>query len=347
MTVAVAPVPGTSLAPAGGFYAFVKSVHTGLFSSKVNCLFVEILSGSIERSDPVEIFRADGTRTTIVGTRIRKGLGELVLDLEDPHPDKSYLAGAAIARTPGLAAPSFPDDGDPRLERLLEASRNARALGFPVDWAQPIKPIAGLTPEWLSARLRMLPDEAVALVVLHRIQDATGHHDNPFDVMGDAATAAMHLNAIGLHEDGDRLLLEVAAVVRGHASPPALRAAASAGALGVLATEDAAESGLKLGRNVGWALGIEMGDAFAKRFQSGVAAGGEVVENALLEANRAVGVAWCKSCRDVVQLRYGKSGLTGSPQLRCPADNRKIDDPMLVVPADAHGLQEALRQQRR
>ena len=347
MTVAVAPVPVSTTASAGGFYALVKSVHTGLFSSKVNCLFVEVLSGSIERGDPVEVICEGGASTTIAGTRVRDALSERALDLEEPHPDKTTLAGAAIARTPGLAAPALPLDGDPRLQRLLDASRKARALGFPVEWATPIKPVSVLKPEWLSARLRMLPDEAVALVALNRLQDAAGHHDDPFAVMGDAEEAAMYLGAIGLHEDGDRLLLTVAAAVRGHTPSPALRAAASAGALGVLGTENAAESGLNLGKKVGWALGIEMGDAFAKGFQSSVAAGGEVVEALLLEAERAVGVSWCKSCRDVVQLRYGKSGLTGSPQLRCPADNRKIEDRILVVPADAPRLQEALRSQPR
>jgi hypothetical protein len=102
-----------------------------------------------------------------------------------------------------------------------------------------------------------------------------------------------------------------------------------------------------MGANIGWALGIEMGDAFARAFQSNVAVGGEVVEDALLAANRAVGVAWCKHCRDVVQLRYGLSGITASRELRCPADNRKVDDPYLVVPADAAQLQQALRAQLR
>jgi hypothetical protein len=33
----------------------------------------------------------------------------------------------------------------------------------------------------------------------------------------------------------------------------------------------------------------------------------------------------------------------GAPQLRCPADNRKVDDPILAVPADAAEVQQALR----
>jgi Zn finger protein HypA/HybF involved in hydrogenase expression len=90
-----------------------------------------------------------------------------------------------------------------------------------------------------------------------------------------------------------------------------------------------------------------MGDTFAKAFQSNVAVGGEVVETALLEAKRATGVAWCKRCKDVVQLQFGKSTWTASTELRCPGCNHKIDDPFLVVPADASELQEALRRQLR
>jgi hypothetical protein len=81
----------------------------------------------------------------------------------------------------------------------------------------------------------------------------------------------------------------------------------------------------------------------ANAFQSNVAVGGEVIETALLEANRAVAVGWCKGCHDVVQLKFGRSGLTGSRELRCPNDNRKADDPLIVVSADAADVQQALR----
>jgi hypothetical protein len=98
---------------------------------------------------------------------------------------------------------------------------------------------------------------------------------------------------------------------------------------------------------VGWAIGIEMGEVFANAFQSNVAAAGEVIEGALLDAHRAVGVGWCKRCDDAVQAGFARSGLTGSPQHRCPNDGHKVDDVMIVVPADAADVQRALRSDRR
>jgi hypothetical protein len=169
------------------------------------------------------------------------------------------------------------------------------------------------------------------------------HHGNPFEIMSDAQTAAVYLAAIGLPEDGDRLLLVAAAAVQGHKSSAGLRAAASAGAMGVLATENVSASALGIGKNIGWALGIEMGDAFARGFESSVKTGGEDIETLLLEAGRAAGVGWCKGCHDVVELRFGRSGFTGSRELRCPVDNKKADEPMIVVPADVAGVREALR----
>jgi len=49
-------------------------------------------------------------------------------------------------------------------------------------------------------------------------------------------------------------------------------------------------SALDIGKRVGWAMGIEMGDAFARGFESGVKLAGEEIETLLLEARRAVAV---------------------------------------------------------
>jgi hypothetical protein len=347
MTVTVAPVPPIASTSNPGFYALVQSVKTGLFSSSVNCLFVEVLAGSVGRGERVEVVRQDGSAMTLVARELRKGVGQIVLDLEDPHPAKSDVEGAALVRTPGLVTPPLPGDGGPGVERLLEAVRAARAQGFPEEWAKPTRPLDSPTPEAVCEQLRMLPDEAVVLLAQKRVRDATTQHDNPFAIMRDVERAAMLFDAIGLSEDGDRMLLAASAAVQGHKATAALRATATAGAMGVLSTEAISTSALDIGRRAGWALGIEMGDAFAKAFQSNVAVGGEVVEAALLEAGRATGVAWCKRCRDVVQLRFGKSTWTASPELRCPGCNHKVDDPFLVVPADAAELQRALRSQLR
>ena len=347
MTLVATQVPPVTAAPTGTFYALVQSVHTGLFSSSVNSLFVEVLAGSVGRGEPVEIVRSDGSLMPLVARELRPGVGHIVLDLEAPHPAKGDVEGAAVVRTRGLAAPPLPVDDGPGVERLLEAVRAARARGFPTEWAKPIRPLASPKPEALCEQLRMLPDEAVALLVQKRVRDATAPHDNPFAIMGDVERAAMLLDAIGRAEDGDRLLLSASAAVQGHKASAALRATATASAMGVLSAEAIASSALDIGRRAGWALGIEMGDTFAKAFQSNVAVGGEVVEAALLEAGRATGVAWCKRDHDVVQLRLGKSTWTASPELRCPGCNQKMDQPFLVVPADAAELQEALRSQLR
>lgn len=342
MSIAVAP-ERTSAGTGGGFYALVQSVQTGLFSKNVSCLFVDVLAGSVKRDEPVELVHPDGRTTTIVARELRDGIGQRVLDLADPHPVKAELGAVAIARTPGLLAPPLPEQDRSVLEPLLAAVRATRAQGFPAEQVRPIKPIVGLAPEQLCAFLAGLPDEAIVLAVQKRIRAALGKHGNPFDIIPDAQRAAAHLGAIGLSEDGDRLLLITAAAVQGHKSSGALRAAASAGAIGVLATENVSASALGIGKNIGWALGIEMGDAFARGFESSVKAGGEDIETLLLEAGRAAGVGWCKGCHDVVALRFGKSGFTASRELRCPVDNKKADEPMIVVPADVPETLEALR----
>jgi hypothetical protein len=347
MTIAT-PLPPTMTAPSGSFYALVQSVHSGMFSSDVNCLFVEVLAGSVTRGEPVEVLRSDGSVVPVIARELRSGVApQMVLDLEKPHPAKSDLEGAAVAHARGLAAPRLPVDGGPGLDRLLEAVREARRQDFPTAWATPVRPLGVPKPEALCEQLRMLPDEAIALLVQKRVKDATAPHGNPFAIMGDVERAAMLLDAIGLPEDGDRLLLSASAAVQGHKASAALRATATFGAMGVLSTEAIAKSALDIGQRAGWAMGIEMGDAFARSFASSVAAGGEVVEAALLTANRATGVAWCKRCHDVVQLIFGKSTWTASPELRCPGCNHKIDNPFLVVPADAAALQETLRSQLR
>jgi hypothetical protein len=296
MTVATAPVPATAIAGTGTFYALVQSLHAGVFSSGVKCLFVEVLAGSVQRGEAVEVVRRDGSVRPLVARELRSGVGaQMVLDLEDPHPAKADVEGAAIVRARGLEAPRLPADaGAPGTERLLETVRAARALGFPTDWATPVRPLGTPKPEELCELLRMLPDEAVVLLVQKRVRDATAPHDNPFAIMGDVERAAMLLDAIGLSQDGDRLLLSASAAVQGHKASVALRATVTAGAMGVLSAEAISKSALGIGQRAGWALGIEMGDAFAKAFASNVAVGGEVVEAALLEANRATGVAWCK-----------------------------------------------------
>ncbi|HET9681958.1 MAG TPA: hypothetical protein VFP19_07960 [Candidatus Limnocylindrales bacterium] len=332
----------TAVVASGTFFALVKSVRTGMFSNKVSCLFVETLSGSVTRGEQIEIVGPEGVRT-VIGRGIRQGIGETVLDLDDPHPGKDELAGATLARSAGLRSPRLPESQGPGLERLLGAIRAARAAGFPEAWASPIRATPALKPGPLCELLRSLPDEAVALLVQKRVRDAMGHHDNPFSIVGDVEGAAMLLSAIGLAEDGDRLLLTASAAVQGHKPAPVLRAAATAGAIGVLATEPVAAAGLDIGRRVGWAIGIEMGDAFATAFQSSVAAGGEVTEQALLDAGRAVGVARCNHCHEVVELRYSRSGLTGSAQHHCPTDGHKVDKPTLVVPGDVPDAMEAIR----
>lgn len=342
MTATVARAPESDGTSNAGFFALVQSLRTGLFSSSVPCLFVEVLAGTVGRGEPVELVRRDGSVMPLVTRGLRKGVGQLVLDLEDPHPAKSDVEDAALVRTAGLEAPPLPDGG-PGVDRLLQAVRAARARGFPADWAKPVRKLDSPTPEALCGQLRILPDEAVVLLVQKRVRDATAAHDNPFMIMGDIERAAMLLDAIGLAEDGDRLLLSASAAVQGHKASAALRATATAGAMGVLSTEAISKSALDIGRRAGWALGIEMGDTFARAFQSNVAVGGEVVEAALLEAGRAIGVAYCKRCHEVVQLRYGKSTWTASPELRCPGCDHKIDHPFLVVPADATGFQHALR----
>jgi Zn finger protein HypA/HybF involved in hydrogenase expression len=346
MTLATAPIPQT-VGPVSPFYALVQTAHSGLLSSGVKCLFVEVLAGSVGRGDAVEVVRRDGSTLTLAAHELRHGLdSQLVLDLEKPHPSKADVEGAEIVRTPGAIAPDLPVDGGPGVERLVEAVRAARAQGFPIDWAKPVRPQAVATkPEELCGQLRRLPDEAIVLLVQKRIRDATAEHANPFGIMGDVERAAMLLDAIGLSEDGDRLLLSASAAVQGHKASAALRASATAAAIGVLSSEQISRAALGIGQKAGWAIGIEMGDAFARAFASNVAVGGEVVETALLEANRATGVAWCKRCHDIVQLRFTKSGLTGSTQLRCPGCDHKIDDPFLVVPADAAELQQTLRSQ--
>jgi hypothetical protein len=326
-----------------GFYAMVTDVRTGMFSKDVKCLFVEVLSGTVNRGEPVELVHPDGHTTTAIARELRAGVGQMVLDLADPHPPRSEIADVFVARSPGLLAPQLPEEDHTTLDRLLAAVRTTRSRDFPADQVNPIKPLVGSTPEQLCARLRALPDEAVALLVQHRVRDAMGHHANPFAIMADAQTAAMHLAAIGLAEDGDRLLLISAAAVQGHKSGAGLRAAASAGAIGVLATENVVGASLDLGRRFGWALGIEMGDAFAKGFESNVKVGGEEIETLLLKAGRAVAVGPCKSCHEVVAFRFGLSSITASRELRCPNDNRKADEPLLVVPADAAEAMEALR----
>ena len=343
-----APLPASgAVAPGGSFFALVTSVHTGMFSSKVNCLFVETLSGGVvAQGSRLEVVTRTARVVDVVGKRLRDGIGTVVLDLGEPQPDKGDVGDAVVVRSPGLSAPPLPTDGGPGLERLLVAVRAARAQGFPPEWSQPIKPIAGLTPEQLSANLSGLSDEADVLLIQKRVRDSLAHHDNPFAIIGDVERAAMHLAAVGLREDADRLLLTGSAIVQGHKAGPMLRAAASAGSMGVLASEVSTAS-LDLGQRIGWAIGIEMGDVFAKQFQSNVAVGGEVIEDALLAAGRAVAVGRCKKCHDVVQFTYGLSGITKSRELKCPTDHHKADEPVFVVPADVSDAMAALRAQPR
>jgi hypothetical protein len=86
-----------------------------------------------------------------------------------------------------------------------------------------------------------------------------------------------------------------------------------------------------------------MGDAFAKGFESSVKVGGEEIETLLLEAGRAAAVGQCKKCHDVVEFKFGRSSITSSRELRCPNDDKKADEPIIVVPADAAGTAQALR----
>ena len=118
---------------------------------------------------------------------------------------------------------------------------------------------------------------------------------------------------------------------------PALRAVASTAAVGVLAAENAAFGVGKGAKGVGWALGIEMGDAFAVGWKSGVSALGEGIETRLLASGRAVEIAWCDKCRDAVTLEKGK----------CPRDGKKPKDRFVVVEADAAHGEEVIRRERR
>jgi hypothetical protein len=91
----------------GTLYALVQSLHTGVFSSGVKCLFVEVLAGSVQRGEAVEVVRRDGSVRQLVARELRAGVGaQMVLDLEDPHPAKADVEGAAIVRARGLEAPS-------------------------------------------------------------------------------------------------------------------------------------------------------------------------------------------------------------------------------------------------
>jgi hypothetical protein len=319
-----------------------------MFSNAVSCLFVDVLAGTIRRGDPVELVRPDGSTVLVVGKTLREGLGQSVLDLDDPHPAKEALGAVEIARTPGLRSPSL-SSGDTAagVASLVEAARSARAAGFHEDQAHPLKPVFTVTPAAICALMRQLPDEAVALLVLKRVRHALSRHANPADTMPACQVAAMHLGAIGLREDGDRLLLAASAAIQGRKADPALQAAAAVVATGMVAMNQASETAGALGQRAAWALGLEMGDAFAMSFQRSFAVQGEEMETLLLQAGRAVGVGWCKRCRDVVQLRVGRSGLTSSRELRCPNDDQKVGDATIVVPADAPATQETLRRIRR
>jgi hypothetical protein len=329
-----------------GFYALVSHVGTGLFSKKVGGLTVDVLSGTVNRGDPLELVSPDGGTTRVVGHALRDAPidDDQVLDLDEPRPLKEELGPVELVRSPWLEAPQLPlgDDQD-GLQRLLEAVRSARAQGFPEDQAVPIRPTMEVTAEKVCSQLRRLPDEADVLLIRSRVRRALRHHANPFDLLPACEKAALYLAAVGLPDDGDELLLGASAALQGHNASPALRAFASAAATTALSIDGGAKAATDVAGRVGWALGIEMGDGFGVGFKSGMAAPGEAMETTLLKAGRAVALAWCKKCHAVVTLDLGASGLTGSRQLRCPTDGRKADDSLIVVPSKAAAARRALQ----
>jgi uncharacterized membrane protein YgcG len=342
----VAAVSTLSAAPAPpGFYAIAGHVLTAAFSKEASSIVVDVLSGAVRRGDRVELIREDGSAVTVVTRGVEKAPdGSQLLRLESPRPLKEALGSVDVVRTPGLQAPPLPPDpAQAAVSRLVEPVRASRQAGFPIPpgpWWTPGQERAG---QALSHRLARLPDEAVVLIVQKRLEAALAHHKDFDKLKDDCEAAAEHLWAIGLQEDGDRLVLAVAAALQGHEVGPSTRALASLVATGVVALEHSVEKAAFRAEGVAWALGIEMGDGFAVGYGGGTSTAGQRLEGWLVGAGRAVVLAWCDRCRDVVQLRPQASGSTAIGDLRCPADGRKGKDPLIVVPSDVAWVEQAVR----
>ena len=148
------------------------------------------------------------------------------------------------------------------------------------------------------------------LVVQQRLEAALAHHKDFDKLKDDCEAAAEHLWAIGLQEDGDRLVLAVAAALQGHEVGPSTRVLASMVATGVVALEHGVEKAAFTAEGVAWALGIEMGDAFA------VGYGGDLHRRPEAgglpgRGGRAVVLVGDRWPIDVVQLRPQASGSSG------------------------------------
>lgn len=322
-----------------GFYALAMRVDAGILSKRVNEVRVIVLSGAVDCGDAVELGRADraGVRAVVRGNREDPFMHtQTWILLDNPRPLKSDVGDIDVVRTPGLQAPRLSPEDVQAGARLLEAIRAARRYGFP---NAPLSRLGLLVRFPLLADLcelfRRLPDEAVLLTVQKQIRFALAPHVHPEELPEDCWVAAECLEAIGLREDGNRLLLAAAAALQGHPVSQSARALEPTVTRGAFAPAQAAQPGAVVsfvGSAVGGGVAWDAGAQWAARRE--IAGQGRKIETAMLTSGRGVGIGWCKRCRGAVRLDV---------ELRCPNDHKRAEEAVVVVPSDAASTGETLQ----
>ena len=198
-------------AAAAGFYARAVKVNTGLLSKKVGSVDVDILAGTVRKGDPLELIRSDGSAIPAIVDRMFAsdvfGMHSETVVLHDFGLTRDEVGALELVREPGLAAPRLPGEEErPGTGHLLDAVRAARREGFPAP--APEQGIAEILAKQFLEALPRLPDEAVVLTVQNRLAQARARTGDAHNFESDCRIAAVHLGAIGLQEDGDRLLLQ-------------------------------------------------------------------------------------------------------------------------------------------
>lgn len=211
--------------------------------------------------------------------------------------------------------------------RLVAAVEGARAAGAPAT---------GLAADLYT----MSVDDAVTEVE-RRLRAALSRQESAKDTLDAMASAAEALDAIGLSEDGDRLLLVAAAALEGRELGPTMRdmepVADMAASTVAEEVEGAREGAQPVGDFMSLALDTE-GDAFADSFaraKLGAARRlGASVREGLVSEGRAVPVGWCRHCGDAVAL---------DGDLRCAACGRRSKHADFVVPGEVAAARAFLR----
>ncbi len=298
-----------------GVVALVERVKESRKGSKI---MLRVLSGSLHDGDEIELVRADGyrkiARITDLGSqpltpdstliKFVGGVAEGTWHHQDSSATGLFFEGDLI-RAPGAeSVPAPPESGT-----ILADIRAARAEGS--------MPQGG-----------HLPDSVIALHLLHCTESAVRFSQGALTTSAQYLALARTLDGYGLVEQADRARLVAAAVVEGYDPGPSARGLASIAA-GVLNVPTGFKSPMLV---QGFALAMEEGDTFVKSYQKGVRGSGEGIRRPLQLEGRAVGLAWCKTCRTVRQVDV---------HMKCATCGKKVkgDLERVVIPAD---LPEAL-----